>query len=263
MPPPFTEEAARAAISQSVCWSDALRKLGYTSRGANYQTLQWWTKRWGIATDHFDPNIGRFRAGRARRLPLKEVLVQGSAYPRGHLKRRLFAAGLKQAICEMCGQGESWNGRPMSLVLDHINGISNDHRLENLRIVCPNCAATLDTHCGRNLPRERSCAGCGQGFAPKTIQHRYCSETCWGLVAAERYRGIPHPETRKVERPSYEQLQVDVAAMSMLAVGRKYGVSGNAVRNWLRWYERQAASDAESQDVRGGGHDGPSDAQAA
>ena len=40
----------------------------------------------------------------------------------------------------------------MALILDHINGIGNDHRLENLRIVCPNCAGTLDTHCGRKPP---------------------------------------------------------------------------------------------------------------
>lgn len=129
----------------------------------------------------------------------------------------------------------------MSLILDHINGVPNDNRLENLRIVCPNCAATLDTHCGRSLPRERTCPGCKLPFEPRHIQHRYCSAKCWGTVAASRYQGIPHPQTRKVERPSYEQLMAEVQARSFVAVGRKYGVSDNAVRKWIRWYEHQAA----------------------
>ncbi len=127
----------------------------------------------------------------------------------------------------------------MSLVLDHINGVANAHRLENLRIVCPNCAATLDTHCGRNLPRERICPGCNRRFVPRNSQHRYYSQQCWGAVAARRYRGLAHPETRKVERPSHEELMADVESMSFVAVGRKYGVSDNAVRKWLRWYEHR------------------------
>jgi ribosomal protein S27AE len=65
------------------------------------------------------------------------------------LKERLFNEGLKDRQCEQCGQGELWRGRSMSLILDHINGIPDDNRIENLQIVCPNCAATLDTHCGR------------------------------------------------------------------------------------------------------------------
>jgi uncharacterized protein YjcR len=48
---------------------------------------------------------------------------------------------------------------------------------------------------------------------------------------------VPVPERRKVERPSYVQLMADVASMSFLAIGRKYGVSDNAVRKWIRWYE--------------------------
>lgn len=63
------------------------------------------------------------------------------------LIRKIYEAGLKQRKCELCGQGEDWNGMKISLILDHINGINNDHRIENLRIVCPNCNATLDTHC--------------------------------------------------------------------------------------------------------------------
>lgn len=252
-PLPFSKEDAEAAIAQSRSWSDALRLLGYAPKGSNYRTLQKWARTWGIAADHFDPDAGRRIASSGRRIALKEILVENSTYPRGHLKRRLLASGLKQPVCELCGQGEIWNGRRMTLVLDHINGISNDHRLENLQIVCPNCAATLDTHCGRNLPRQRLCPGCKEPFAPETIHHRYCSQSCWGTTASLLYRGRPHPETRKVERPSYEQLKIDVATMSFVAVGRKYGVSDNAVRKWLRWYERQnerhAASDPADRDA--------------
>jgi hypothetical protein len=204
-------------------------------------------REWGISTQHFDPNAVRRAASAARARPLAEVMVENSTYQRGQLKRRLFAAGLKQRVCEMCGQGEDWYGRRMSLVLDHINGVANDHRLENLRVVCANCAATLDTHCGRNVPRERTCPGCGQVFAPTGIRHRYCTQECWGAVYSERKLGVPQPHLRRVERPSYERLMEDVRTMSMLAVGRKYGVSDNAVRKWIRWYERGSEGKGETE----------------
>jgi hypothetical protein len=181
--------------------------------------------------------VGRRRASQARQIPLDQVLVEASTYPRGKLKRRLLACGLVEPECELCGQNEYWHGRRMSLILDHINGISNDNRIENLRMVCGNCAATLDTHCGRNLPRERACPGCGENFVPRNMRHRYCSRKCWGAVKSIALRGVPHPEARKVERPSYEELIADVASMSFLAIGRKYGVSDNAIRKWIRWYE--------------------------
>lgn len=248
---PFSEADAQAAIASSICWADALRALGYQVKGANYRTLQKWAGRWNISTDHFDPHIGRKRAGKAQEIPLSEVLVEGSTYNRQNLKRRLVASGLLPPCCEMCGQDEIWRGRRMSLILDHINGVSNDNRLENLRMVCANCAATLDTHCGRNLPRERICAGCGESFAPRNLRHRHCSEKCWGVVAAVALRGVPRPERRKVERPSYEQLMTDIASTSLLAVGRKYGVSDNAVRKWIRWYDyEREMMDSREEDQR-------------
>jgi hypothetical protein len=234
---PFSEPDARAAIAGSTCWADALRFLGYSVKGANYRTLQKWVGRWGIETAHFDPHVGRRRAARTVQIPLEDVLVENSTYNRFNLKRRLLETGLMEPRCELCGQGEQWHGRRMSLVLDHINGVSNDNRIENLRMVCANCAATLDTHCGRNLPRERVCPGCGQTFVPRNIRHRHCSQKCWGVVKSAALRGVPQPEHRKVARPSYGQLVADVSSMSFLAVGRKYGVSDNAIRKWLRWYE--------------------------
>jgi hypothetical protein len=112
---------------------------------------------------------------------LERVLVEGSSYSRSHLKARLFKQGLKDRRCELCGQGELWQERRMSLILDHRNGVADDNRLANLRIVCPNCAATLDTHCGRQNRLERDlrlCLLCHREFWPAYASQDYCSRHC-------------------------------------------------------------------------------------
>jgi hypothetical protein len=124
----------------------------------------------------------------------------------------------------------------MALILDHVNGVSNDNRLENLRIVCPNCAATLDTHCGRNMAAYRLCETCGITFKAGHRVQRYCSPRC-----ASRGPGMAegHVKLRRVERPPYERLVREVEALGWSAVGRRYGVSDNAIRKWVRAYERE------------------------
>jgi len=138
----------------------------------------------------------------------------------------------------------------MALILDHINGIPDDNRLENLRIVCPNCAATFDTHCGRkNKMEERRCVRCGGTFLARSVKQDFCSRQCG--TRHDRGRRDPHPQTRKVERPSYEQLMADVKSMSFVAIGRKYGVTDNAVRKWIRWYEYRAEHEQGTHDEEG------------
>ena len=238
--PRYTEKQVREAVACAHSMAQALRLLGLRPAGGNHGTLKKLIERGDPSTEHFDPYWAlRSRRAPSPAIPLELILVEHSTYHRNHLKRRLYDAGLKARECELCGQGEEWRGRSMALILDHINGVPNDNRFENLQIVCPNCAATLDTHCGRKNRRDRnprSCLWCGATFIPKYTSHRYCSPDCGEHSKGPRE---PRPERRKVERPSYEQLMADVASMSFLAIGRKYGVSDNAVRKWIRWYEYQ------------------------
>jgi hypothetical protein len=253
--PRYGEQEVRGAVAASRSYSEVLRRLGMRPAGGNHSLLRKYVDEvWKIPTDHFDASGAAIRNLHKTAIPLSEVLVRGSTYSRGKLKQRLFEEGFKGRCCEMCGQDECWRGRWMSLILDHINGVPNDNRIENLRIVCPNCAATLDTHCGRKNRQEapiRACKRCGRDFAAKYRRHRYCSRACgtrWDRSAQRGLkpglRGVPAPHARKVERPPYRQLLEEIEAMGYLAVGRKYGVSDNAVRKWVRFYERQIEREA-------------------
>jgi hypothetical protein len=243
----YTEEQARKAIANSYSWAESLRKLGLCPSGGAWRVLKKYAVLWEIPTDHFDPMRGIDGNLRAEARSLDEVLVENSTYSRQHVKRRLFKEGLKEPVCEMCGQDEMWHGRPMGMILDHINGVRDDHRLENLRIVCPNCAATLDTHCGRKnrVPKaKRDCRRCGRSFFPGRPQQRYCSRECGTRWDRSKLRGKPVPTYLRVKRPPYEQLLAEIEATSFCTVGRKYGVSDNAVRKWIRFYEHERARSA-------------------
>ena len=208
--------------------------------GGNHKTIQKHARRLGLSTAHFDAARARANATRRRGQTLEEMLVVGSTVKRGRLKERLYLEGLKERSCELCGQDEMWHGKRITLILDHINGDATDNRLENLRIACPNCAATFETHCGKNKNRMdaiRDCQACGVEFAPSYGQQRFCSISCAKRSHRREYQ--PQPEIRKVERPPYEQLLREIEETSYLAVGRKYGVSDNAVRKWVRWYRRE------------------------
>lgn len=216
--------------------SDVLRALGLRAAGGNHRSMASHIARLGLDISHFDAHAVRVRKLGQGAVPLQEVLVENSTYSRAHLKRRLFDAGVKHRRCELCGQGEEWRGRTMSLILDHINGVHDDNRLENLQIVCPNCAATLDTHCGKRPRRPRvprDCARCGTPFLPREPGRRFCSAAC-GTRGVPGERGGPRPGLRRVDRPPLDELRRRIELEGYVAVAAQYGVSDNAIRKWFR-----------------------------
>lgn len=93
---------------------------------------------------------------------LRALLVKGVSRPNG-LKERLLAEGAFLEACAGCGIGPEWNGRPLTLHLDHINGDPTDNRLNNLRLLCPNCHNQTPTFGRGNWKQGEKPAGDASG----------------------------------------------------------------------------------------------------
>lgn len=94
-----------------------------------------------------------------QKYPLEDILVENSTYARHCLKKRILDENLIPYICKICGQLPIWQEKEMPLILDHINGVNNDNRFENLRFVCSNCDSQLSTYKSRNKKKKENLLG--------------------------------------------------------------------------------------------------------
>lgn len=220
-------------VSESNNLSDIARNLGLKAHYGNRQTIKKYIGLYDLDTSHFCV-IYSGSSKNFNKKDLSEILILGSTYDTTKLKKRLYVEGLKKPICELCGQDENWRGEKMSLILDHINGINNDHRIENLRIVCPNCNTTLPTHCKGN--RKNKLKHITYDNNGNVKQKKYCS--CGAIInyQASKCSKCDSYKQRKAVRPPYKQLLEEIKELGYTGTGRKYGVSDNAIRKWKKMY---------------------------
>lgn len=141
------------AVLSAKSYTEVARILGLGTTYGNRETVKKYIEKYRLDISHFDFGVSNHKK-LVGRVDLSEILTINSSYLHTtNLKNRLYAEGLKKRKCEECNQDENWRGKKMSLILDHINGINNDNRIENLRILCPNCNATLETHGGKNIKK--------------------------------------------------------------------------------------------------------------
>lgn len=142
-----SDEEFREIVANSFTYSDVLRALGLGTRGgSSTDILKRRIAELNCSTEHFSRSGG----GKNAKYPLEEIMVENSSYANiASLKRRILNEGILEYKCAICGISE-WLGKPLSLQLDHINGVNNDHRKENLRFLCPNCHSQTETFAGKN-----------------------------------------------------------------------------------------------------------------
>lgn len=128
------------------------RRIGYISNGDNNKTVRQRLDKYNISIEHF---TGRAKET-IKRTP-ENVFIQNSTATQAVLRRMYKKGNYSEYKCAICGQGPIWNGQPLALTLDHINGDHHDDRLENLRWICPNCDRQLDTFAGKNVNHHKKC----------------------------------------------------------------------------------------------------------
>lgn len=145
----WTDKQLIEAVRDSFYISDVIKKLGLTVRPGNYETVKRYIKKHNLNTSHFLGNGSKNRRGGPVKIDESLIFVKDSTYSRALAKDRIIKLGLLPYKCAKCDLTE-WNGKKIILVLDHINGKNNDHRIANLRLLCPNCNSQEPTFCRKN-----------------------------------------------------------------------------------------------------------------
>jgi Zn finger protein HypA/HybF involved in hydrogenase expression len=211
-------------VSENSCYSHILKSMGLRVIGGFYKILKQRIKEENIDDTHIKNYVNRNAYKNFQEaIPLKDVLIKDSTYSRCSLKRRLLKDGLLKNECSICGSLPIWNNKELILILDHINGIHNDNRIENLRMICPNCNSQTDTFSGRNTHRIKKkihCKKCNELIESKN-KNGICRE-CWIKTEPTQY------QTRF--EISKEELEKLVWEVPMIKIGEMFKVSGNAVK---------------------------------
>ena len=222
----ITTEELQKAVNKSTSYAQIFKNLSYKMSGSAYKGIKERIKAENIETSHFLGKATYSRiAGIKNTRPFSEILVENSSYScTSNLKKRLLRAGTLLPYCSECQQGPVWNGKPLVLQLDHINGTRSDNRIENLRILCPNCHTQTETYAGKGKSTPR-CPDCLVFIHKGSLRCRACTNRI-------RASSDPSPFIKgkgECRWPTAEEILKSVWERPTSIIAKELGVSDSAL----------------------------------
>lgn len=229
----YTKQQIEDAVKKSVSWAGVMKILNPSAEYKGSQSnIKKTAVKMGIEFPHFTGQAWNKGKTSVNKKPL-EYYLGGGFIRSNELKKRLVREGLKKWICESC-DNENWMGEKIPLELHHKDHNPTNNKLENLKLVCPNCHYKEHNSVReikeRRLIRQQKqktqkCKVCG-----KPSKNIFCSTSCY------HKNSIGKVGNRKAVRPKKEELIQMIQNSSFLQVGKSYGVSDNAIRKWCKSY---------------------------
>lgn len=152
------KERLKQTVAESKTSKEVMDRYQLNGLGSgNYKTFRKYLKLYDIDTSHFIKSHQNMVAkNKLNNIPLEDIISGKTEYQNiSSLKKRLYNEGYKTPICELCGQGNIWNGLPLSLQLNHVDGDNSNHKLDNLEILCPNCHTQTETYGSKRLKKSK------------------------------------------------------------------------------------------------------------
>lgn len=239
----YTEQELREAVKDSHSFRQTLLKLDLSGEGAGYKTVKRLIKILNIDTNHWlgqgwSKGLKLIKPG----ISLEEILIENSTFTcMSQLKKKLIKNNVLTETCQECNIIE-WRGQKLSLHIDHINGVNNDNRIENLRLLCPNCHSLTPTYCGKNIKSRKINSEQKKVFVGTKIEivaePVNCIDNCGRLTTrkSKRCRNCSAKlyQPKKIQWPSIDWLEKQLKIRSCLSLAKELGVSDNSIRKHIK-----------------------------